>query len=219
MVGLFFKIVFLKFSKFLQWKFSILHWKKVPNITLKFSHASHVNNCHFNACTRCHWMDITFLLNSLLWGVWELFLTLGYFNSCSKFLPGSISKLFYVENEAWMINESGQSSEHRHWRWPFLIRSLSCCFLAWPWHVTKCDKRNRDPGYWTLGDMLFVPSLSPSPLLQPPESPAGMNFYKLPKYYPQLPLLFCVLLILESPFTWSSLGPTPAHLGQVPMLL
>lgn len=73
MVGLLFLIIFLKFSKISTMNLSHSNWKKVLNITLKISHVSSVHKCHFNACTICHWMDVTFLLNFLLRGGGGLF--------------------------------------------------------------------------------------------------------------------------------------------------
>ena len=158
-------------------------------------------------------------------GRWRSFPVFGYYNSCPKFLPGSTSELLYVENEVLMIRPlPHRSSIRAELRAETLELDISGKKAALPLSSmitenTKCDNGYIAPGHWILGDvLLFLPSLPPLPFLQTPELQLECILPSCLNTTSQHPLSFCVLLILESPFTWSSLGPTPAHLVQMSML-
>lgn len=158
---------------------------------MEISHASNVSNYHFNVCTICHWMDLTFLLNSLLRGNGGFFSFVAIITHALNFcLPPHPSCLMW-ETEALMTvplptaPASGQSSEPRHCSWLFLVGSLPLRY-----GMTQDRTMSTEPlAHWTLGDggcgCYYLPL--PPPLLQPPVAPARMNPFQLPEYHPPSP--------------------------------
>ena len=221
-----FLLQFFWIFHFLQWIFINFILEKVLNIRLSIVHISSVDNYHFNACTLFHWMHITFLLNSSLWG------NAGYYRSCFEFLPDSTSKLLYMENEASII-----------WPWSaaqpqgkakntgiavqcsgqnFALALLHSLFRGWNNMLLYMDTQFLEHGGHS--------EKAPATVVLSPHAQPFLSHLKLqiewiiPACLNNTPFwastaIVCITLVPESFSTLSLLGLTHAHQVQVSILL